>query len=645
MKGFTAGMSAFFQYLAGLVVLGCSFAGYCCILRRFTNLSISFFPAIVFASVTLIGFMGGMAGFLNLSAYIIVAGGLICFIAVLVKWRGIFSVVATSPGIVFFTLMTLCDVVLFSNATLGHYDDFSHWGSIVRDMFDGNAFPSEGSIVSKVGSFTNYPPITATFIYVVNSAVGYTEGHAIVAQNLLLIAGATSLFSVIDCSCRRWMRIATISSCVGIAFASFWLIMNDNGLAQFQSLLVDSVMGLFAASALLVILWMQGKNILGSCLAALSLSLFVAFAKDNGKVFFVIIVLAIAVASFLHFRKCDASVRKSLMFSVVVGLAFLVIMLLLSVAWGAYVDAAYSSEEDGKFSVAVLLSGNSQMPLSEAVIRVVHDAFMADFQRSVVFFGLNALSLLVIALSHKKRVSVGNAGAVFFLSNAVIVGTCFALILLYAFAMPAAEDVEDELAGFSRYYGTALLAFYCIQWWGILFQANQFFSKGEGRCIKPGSACSVFLAVCLSACVLFSFPSLIVFWKGMGLEHLSVKNIVSSEYDYKRYPISSVLDDAQNYISPGQSIAVYYGDGALVGYHWFLSMYETNTEVYIIYDESSPEAISNALHNSDWLVFTGRGGDGLVRNYNQEFSVEDGPWFELQHTEEGETVLGKVRQA
>src|SRR5699024_8009522 len=86
-------------------------------------------------------------------------------------------------GILLYILGGLYFLFLLSNQELVHYDNFSHWGTVVKEIFLNNALPTEWTHIS---DFTNYPPGTAIFIYYFMKATFPSEGMALFGQYLII---------------------------------------------------------------------------------------------------------------------------------------------------------------------------------------------------------------------------------------------------------------------------------------------------------------------------------------------------------------------------------------------------------------------------------------------------------------------------
>lgn len=96
-----------------------------------------------------------------------------------------------SPGL--FGYLILCVIaVRVSNARLCQWDEFSHWGTVVKDMFYSKRL---GIYPDAVSSYKTYPPGAALWeLYFASYFKEWNDWPAIIAYNLLLIQWMMPLF-------------------------------------------------------------------------------------------------------------------------------------------------------------------------------------------------------------------------------------------------------------------------------------------------------------------------------------------------------------------------------------------------------------------------------------------------------------------
>lgn len=84
-----------------------------------------------------------------------------------------------------FALLCLALFLRYRNGLLVAYDDFSHWGMIVRRMLITNALPASGDSLIQ---FQSYPPGAACWLWYACRFLGGGDGMMLTAQAWLVLA-------------------------------------------------------------------------------------------------------------------------------------------------------------------------------------------------------------------------------------------------------------------------------------------------------------------------------------------------------------------------------------------------------------------------------------------------------------------------
>lgn len=639
------------MYVIAAALLLLEILGYITAVSAWVRIQNAFVPAVVTASMTLFVFLGGIFGCLDGAALIVHLVGILLFICavILKRFRGALHDVIKDPGVIFFYVGTIVVFLLLSNSMHGHYDEFSHWGTIVKDMFNSHGFPADGSIVSRVGYFVNYPPATASFIYWVDSLLGYTEGHAIVAQNILLLSALSALFGAI----RRPAYGSEVILCVLVALASLFVIESD--LALFQTLLTDVVMGALVVAAVLLVVFNR-QNLFRAVLLATPVITVASFVKDNGKLYLALFLLVVLVFAFVQRKNTVAqlgrkkAIASALLCLVIPCAAFLV----LNTLWSTHVNEAFAAGfNSGKFAVSAdkLLGG----PIEDIAViaqRVIYEAFFFKPSRSVIFWGLNIVAIGIILVGKKHGAVRSDLMRLTLIGNGAIFVTCLALVVLYSFFMPAGES-KSELAGFTRYYGTSLLIFFCLVCRGIISwiyrPAIDGVARTEGVFAAIGRKRMLASAGIGLLVVALATPGFYAFASGRGLMQLVESSIASEPvYPKLREPISSVLDTEENPVPPDASVSIYYGSDVAGSFAYFVSLYESCDTVYMLDATVAPEVARSDLEKSDWLIFVGADESeffAYVKDLGIDLSDEgDTRYFSVRHGEDGEIGITPIME-
>ncbi|MFC3016830.1 hypothetical protein ACFOEL_10520 [Virgibacillus litoralis] len=423
----------------------------------------AFIPIFTFSAITSFVFLAGlfqiMPEAVNLIFYI---GLLLCGRYAYLFWnkKYVLEEIAV-PSTVMLVVLTVLFMFLLKGLALLHYDNFSHWGLIIKEMFDLNSLPDDRTVIQ----FKNYPPGSAVFIYFINKIIGYSESHALMAQGFLVAANLAVL--LVYCN---WKKPSQILLSIVSGFTLLIVIK-----ANIYNLLVDTLLGLVAVS-ITVIAYYYRKNWLKSLIATMPILILLLLVKDSGKIFFIfnIALLLWFVISYESKKK-----TKALVF---VTIFAIFIPLFTSFLWGEYTDKAYpnTTYEDNKFAVTLDTLSLSGIDKSEEAISnlgpdLLQAATKFDANSNVEsLFWLNSISILFIIGIYLHR----REKAKLLISTTVLINVFYAfyiaaLYLMYLFLMPEIEMVY--LAGFYRYHSTIVI--YCI---GLLMTALiQEWSKSD----------------------------------------------------------------------------------------------------------------------------------------------------------------------
>ena len=147
------------------------FIGYSCLIHHKLKINSAFIPIMIITTITCIVYIFGLANKLKLAVNSITIIGLLFFIYYIMKTvRKKFSMkFFLCPAIVFFILGSAYFMFLLKDVSYFHYDNFSHFGRIVKEIFYFDSFPNMNTTIT----FQKYPPATATFIYYFSKVIGY----------------------------------------------------------------------------------------------------------------------------------------------------------------------------------------------------------------------------------------------------------------------------------------------------------------------------------------------------------------------------------------------------------------------------------------------------------------------------------------
>ena len=177
------------------VLLLLSFRGYFFIISRFGRIMSWFVPVACTAGIGLVLFWGALLDIADLTADLILAGGLACFVAfVIYSVRGKVGRMKWNMGRFCFLAGTAVFSLLSLNLKLLHYDNFSHWALIVKYLLCADRLPGADTALIP---FRDYPPGSSLFIYYVCRFAGHSQGIMILAQNSMIFACFYAVFGLV----------------------------------------------------------------------------------------------------------------------------------------------------------------------------------------------------------------------------------------------------------------------------------------------------------------------------------------------------------------------------------------------------------------------------------------------------------------
>lgn len=287
-------MTEVLRFILGALVFVGALTGFAAFFHRKFNVAPEALPLVCTATMTILVFLFGVVGLLQLGVYLVIAIGVL-----LLAWHVYLSAVGRyrmrdlfCPGTVFF--LGLCAVLVFRlwSITYTHYDNFSHWGLIVQEMVELDSLPHQNTLVM----FDTYPPGSACFIYLFCKLAGYTEGIALIAQGVLVSAALTPLFIG-----KRKFGAAVPALLIGcVALLAF--LRYDNGSLHIDNLLVDGLQG-FCCAAALILAWDAADEPTKLEVSLIPVLALMVLLKFNGLVFFVLILVATAIL--LRKKRCS----------------------------------------------------------------------------------------------------------------------------------------------------------------------------------------------------------------------------------------------------------------------------------------------------------------------------------------------------
>lgn len=433
-------MLILFQLLMGiLLVFSC--LGYMLFVRNTLSLQWEFIPVFVFSSIACIVFLGGLAGQLYVVSLAVMILGLLAYVGFLVRWlrqgaklRFSFSIFQVS-----FIAGSLIFLLMLSQTSLTHYDNFSHWAVALKVMLSTDAFPTAAS---NLIDFKNYPLGVTSFLYYVCRFAGHAQSVMLIAQGLLIFSCFYAMFGIVS-EKKRFLVYAFLG--LGLSTLSFF-----NLTIRITNLLVDFLLPIYTL-AIFAAVYRYRNEMKRACLVVLPLAGLLTVTKSTGIIFASIGFGFLIYTWLTHWNK---PVWKNVL--AVVGM--LSGALLPYFGWSWRMSTVFQGVEN-KFDIS---SSGLQIEKTPEQMRDIISLFVNSSTDLTTrpAIGIVAFELVAIAASIYAAVVLKkkwNLWKALIALNIVLLLYYAGILGLYLYSMPLDEAIW--LAGFERYASSIVVLF------------------------------------------------------------------------------------------------------------------------------------------------------------------------------------------
>ena len=314
--------------------------------------------------------------------------------------------------------------VIGLNMHLTHYDNFSHWGLIVKSMFINNRLPN---FENEYILFKGYQPGSACFIYFFGLLAGKTEGSMIIAHNYLIFAFFSLLFNYIGKN-KKILK--------SLLLVALYIFIMTTSLIRFNNLLVAG----------LLIVYEYRKDLKKASILSSLIMVYLLVVKNVGLVLAGIICLYILYLSFK-----SKSLKKGIIYIVTIGIVLLSTLLI----WQRHVSLVYGYLAlNSKHSLSTQNMIASLKLLGKDNMLLFIKIYLKNFINlkgnipNVYMIIANAIMIILAILSKNKKKVI-----IFLLvMDALYIGYYLVLGVMYIVSMPWEE--AKTLAGYNRYMMT-----------------------------------------------------------------------------------------------------------------------------------------------------------------------------------------------
>ena len=260
-----------------LTIFFASCIGYWEFFRRKTKIDIYFLPIVSVAVQSGVLFLAGLLNLLEESVFFLTFAGLVALIYYVIRSKGISwlqSYIRT--GFVYMCCVLIVVLLTVDGKVFAHYDNFSHWALVVKQMLTTNRFPNfEDTVIV----YQEYPLGSAAFICYVSKIVGTAESVWMFAQAYMITVCILPIFIF----CKKNKVLSVVFMFLATNFIFVYNI-------KITELLVDTLLPLAAMSMLLYVFIYTGRNRCFSMEAYLSVPLLVWILQiKNAGIYFCVL--------------------------------------------------------------------------------------------------------------------------------------------------------------------------------------------------------------------------------------------------------------------------------------------------------------------------------------------------------------------
>lgn len=417
-----------------------SFLGYMTLTQKLLGIRREFIPAFVFSSVACIIYFSGLFGNLFIGSVFVLVSGLVAFGMMLVeklRKRGHSSLNLSLFGF-FWTVGSLFFFFLLFRSKLIHYDNFSHWGIVVKQMLSTDAFPTAQS---NLIDFKNYPLGISSFIYYISRFVGNSQSIMIVAQGLLIFSYFYAMFGIIS-EKKRFLLYAFL----GLVFATLSFF---NLTVRINNLLVDFLLPIHTL-AIFAVAYQYRSDPKRAFIITLPMIGLLTITKNTGIVFAGIGLIFLFYIVFTHTKKISR--RKLIAWS----LLLLLLAMLPYLSWTWHVNTTFSTVSN-KFDLQNMPTEKTSEQIKEITSLFIQASTDLSTRPALGILAFNLLSIGALAFNFLVLKKKWLLGKVLISLNIIIFSYYIGILGLYIFSMPLDEAMR--LAGFDRYASSIVVLF------------------------------------------------------------------------------------------------------------------------------------------------------------------------------------------
>ena len=420
-----------------LLCLSCY--GYLYLIVDKGKIKVEFSPAILFSAIGSAMFFAGILNILKETCFAIFIAGIAFAIYSFVKKYNPLRFIC--PGTVFFFICLVYLGYFYYGCKLREYDDFTHWGLVVRSLLQTDRLPNFMDTII----YKSYPTGSAGFIYFVCKISGISSEWMMLFEQAVFVIGCfMCLFAFVKHKVTGFLMIFVFAVAV---LGSYRFVLSG--------LYVDVLLPLVGLTGILIGIYYD-TDINRVLWAILPETVFLIAVKNSGLFFVVVIIIYVLI------RIKWKTVKKGW------AAAFISAPFLTLLLWQKHVDLVFDKGLASKHTMSVHGLKEAFLDKKPQAISEIFDKYLSvvfDLRNIFLLFLILAIVALVVVYLFQKQqfgtfLRLVSIGAVSYLLY-----QC-SLLGMYLTSMPVDEAVR--LASYDRYHLTIMIFVMGILLAGIL---------------------------------------------------------------------------------------------------------------------------------------------------------------------------------
>jgi|GEM_PF-1916688 len=475
-----------------------SILGWMMYLHKKLRIKAELLPLITATLTILVLFASGLLGLMLYAVLgIFMVGAMLCFYYLYKRELVTFvkEHIIKSVGFWFFVLLMVYFTIRFQQASLEHYDDFSHWATIVKEMWMFDWLPNFNSDAIL---FKTYPPGSALYVYYVVRVLGLSEPNLLIGQFYLMLTPVLAMTALLK---------DKVKLSVGVLFAlTSMLIVHPAP----DTLLVDTLLALMGLAVITVIFYYR-NDIKKATILSAPVMMTAILIKNSGVLF---AVFGIAYLLYLLGKQRKACGKTDIYLknrrTVLIGIAVVLSALVLWKAHTNYVFPYFENKHTMSlsyfFNTFVNKNATELIQITSAVFNTLKDVQRHSTMVILVYNGTLLIATLVQRFVLKRKAK--GIIKTWIIVDAVFVLYFISVLGMYLFSMPIYEALM--LAGFDRYMNTILVFILGIIIIGFLYDSHAK-EIGDATDVKGKMQRQNIYAVMISILLVIAGSALIAF--------------------------------------------------------------------------------------------------------------------------------------